>query len=345
MNRREFNRLLGALGGLALVSPLATLTEASPGAGDGIRKPKLGFRRTPTRPGILRVGGSDDGTVGPTFLHEPPEARRPALHERHLPGSDLEDEIRQYLRQARRDGFVESDAVTSWSVFDFTSGTKLVAIKEDIARECASMVKPFVGLAFFHCVAENRLAYDGAARRLMERMIQHSSNSATNEMIDLIGGPKAVDSILRDNYPGIFRQTKVLEKIPFGGRTYMNRASAHDYSRFLYAVWTGGLPHSEEIKRLMALPNRDRLYDGVPNIPAGTLVYHKTGTTARLCGDFGLLVPKDRRCNRYPYTLVGIIEKRNRAPNLTQWVWAGGRVIRGVSAIVYDAMQRRYQLA
>jgi beta-lactamase class A len=343
MNRRQFNRALFALGGLALSAPLAAVAEAFPRPRDDIKQPNRGFLRAGSA--LARQGEPDASRIGPCFPHEPPEARRPTPEESHLPGTDLEDQIREYLRKARNDGLIDSDEVTSWSVFDFTGGTKLVAIKEDVPRECASMVKPFVALAFFDCVKRGILAYDAGRRQLLQRMIQNSSNTATNDMIDLIGGPKAVDAILCRTYPGIFRQTKVLEKIPYDGRTYMNQASAHDYSRFLYALWTDGIPYSDEIRRLMALPNRDRLYDGVPNIPSGTLIYHKTGTTARLCGDFGLLVPRDWRGVRYPYTLVAIVERRDRASDLSRWVWIGGRLIRDVSAIVYEAMQRRYGLA
>jgi beta-lactamase class A len=260
-------------------------------------------------------------------------------------GFDLEDSIRRYLAKARTDGFLGDDEATSWSVYDFTSSARLVAIKEDVPRECASMMKPFVALAFFHRFGDGRLTYDSRHRRLLEQMIQRSSNWATNEVMDLVGGPAVVDKILRGSYPSVFRQTRIIEKIPPGGRTYMNHASANDYDRFLQAVWRDQVPHAGEIRRLMGLPNTSRLYHGVPNIPVGTLVYHKTGTTARLCGDFGVLIPKDRNGNRYPYTLVAIIEKRSRTSNLASWVARRAHVIRRVSGLVYDGMRQRYHLA
>ena len=93
----------------------------------------------------------------------------------------------------------------------------------------------------------------------------------------------------------------------------------------------------------MSLPGRDRLYNGTP-IPRGTLVYNKTGSTARLCGDMGILVAKDRKGNRYPYALVGIIERDTRASNYGNWMLTRGNVIRQVSTLVYKELKKQYQL-
>ena len=87
----------------------------------------------------------------------------------------------------------------------------------------------------------------------MELAIQHSNNAATNWLIRNIGGPNAVERTLKRRYPGIFQDTSIVEYIPRGGRTYRNKASPHDYSRFLYAVWKGDIVGAREIKRLMAL--------------------------------------------------------------------------------------------
>lgn len=274
------------------------------------------------------------------FVKEPPPTKTVAKID-----SDLEQKIESYVRSKRKEGGLASDEATSWSVYDFTSNTKLVTINEDIARQAASMIKPFVALAFFHESERGRYIYGPKTRILMERMIQHSSNSSTNKLIELLGGPKAVDQILRGNYSSIFKQTRIVESIPAGGRTYRNLASAHDYSRFLFSLWKGRLPNSREIRRLMALPNRDRLYDGVPNIPKGTLVYHKTGTTSRLCGDFGILAARGHNGKRYPYTVVAIIEKRSRTRNLTSWINSRGNVIRHISAMVYDELKAKHNLA
>ena len=120
------------------------------------------------------------------------------------------------------------------------------------------------------------------------------------------------------------------------GRTYRNRASATDYGRFLRAAWFDKLPRSAEMLRYMNLPGRDRLYDGAPSIPVGTLVYNKTGSTSMLCGDMGILAAKKRAGGRLPYVVVGIIEKQSRTSHYTSWIGSRSSVIRKVSDMSYQ---------
>ncbi len=257
---------------------------------------------------------------------------------------DLEVAVEQYLKRLRRTGKIAADERTAWSVYDFTSGRKLVDINEDIQFQAASLVKPFFALAFFHEVRTGRLKHGNKSRRHLQRMIQNSNNSSTNWIIRRVGGPAAVQRLLKRHYPRIFQDTLIVEYIPPGGRTYRNKASVHDYSRFLYALWKENLPRAGEIKRLMALPGPDRLYSGNRAIPKGTKVYNKTGSTARLCGDMGILIVKGKGGKRYPYTLVGVIEKRQRARSYTSWIRSRGNIIRRVSEIVYHGISQQYDL-
>ena len=114
--------------------------------------------------------------------------------------------------------------------------------------------------------------------------------------------------------------------------------------RFSRALWRNELAHSAEIRRLMALPGRDRLTTGAPAIPASTQVMNKTGTTSHLCGDFGILVPRNTRGQQVPYVIVGIIEKRRRANSFSSWAASRGSVIRGVSNLAYTVLKDQYAL-
>lgn len=265
---------------------------------------------------------------------------------------ELELKIDQYIKKLRRTGIIGPDETTAWSVYDFTLRRKLVSINEDAALQSASMIKPFVAQAFFYRLAENRVDYHGRHRERMEAMICRSSNVSTNYFIDLLGGrhrprshrPREVERILKSNAPSIFRQTHIVERIPVTGATYRNKASAHDYSRFLYAVWNDRLPYAGEIRRLMCLPNTDRIKSGTSTIPPQTRVYDKTGTTARLCGDMGIVEAVGRNGRRYPYTFIGIIEKRSRARHYGHWKAIRGDVIREVSEIVYTDLRRLHNL-
>ena len=257
---------------------------------------------------------------------------------------ELEKAVEAHVKNLRRQGKISADERTAWSVYDFTSGEKLVDINEDVQFQAASLAKPFFALAFFHKSKYNKLNYGPRTRHHMRRMIQQSNNPSTNWIMRRVGGPRVIQSLLRKHYPGIFKDTRIVEYIPRGGRTYRNKASVHDYSRFLYALWKETIPGAREIKRLMALPGPDRLYTGAASVPKGTRVYNKTGSTARLCGDMGILVVKDRSGKDYAYSLVGVIEKRNRARNYSSWIRSRGNVIRAVSSLVYKGISNYHQL-
>jgi len=265
----------------------------------------------------------------------------------------LQWEVNDLVERMRRQGIIQPGEKTSWSVFDFTANQKLVAINEDAPRQAASMIKPFVAQAYFFKLSESRgrMRYTGDVRETMERMIRRSSNQATNQIMSMVSrhegnrGPSDVERVLKREAPEIFRDTRIVENIPANGRTYRNQASAHDYDRFLYALWKNRLPHAFEIKDLMSLPNRDRISDGVSAMPDYVKVYDKTGSTASLCGDMGIVEARGRNGRVYPYTFVGIIERPRRAKNYGAWISRRSNAIRQVSNLVYLHMKERHGLA
>ena len=261
-----------------------------------------------------------------------PESRR----DREM--RSLEFAVESYIKQLRQQGKLSDDERTAWSVYDFTTGEKLVTINEDVRLQAASLIKPFIAAAFFLKVKNGDFIYGPRSRRHMQRMIQYSDNRSTNWVMRQVGGPAAVQRILAAKYPAIFRDTEIVEYIPAGGKTYRNKASAHDYSRFLNALWNDEIPGAKEIRRLMALPGSNRILTGVGDIPEGTEIYNKTGSTAQLCGDMGILVVEGPDGKSYPYTIVGVIEKAHKARNYTSWIRSRGEIIRGVSNIVYKGV-------
>ncbi len=257
--------------------------------------------------------------------------------------SKCEKSIEEYIDTLRKEGRISKDESTGWMVYDLEKNQSVVNINADQEFQAASMIKPFVALAFFHQVNAGKLKYGPGSRKKLEAMIQRSSNSATNWVMRQAGGPAKCDAILKKYYGKIFKKTEIREYIPAGGRTYLNSAPPSDYVRFLRALWNMDLPQGKEIRRLMALPGRDRLYHGTP-IPKGTLVYNKTGSTAHLIGDMGILVPKTAKGGQFPYVIVGIIERRSKAPNYGQWAHSRSRVIREVSTLVYEEMKKEHHL-
>jgi beta-lactamase class A len=253
----------------------------------------------------------------------------------------LESLIDDRVKQLRREGLLASDERTAWFIYDFTTGEKLVEINTDQEFQAASLIKPFVALAYLHAVKAGQFVYDDQSRLTLERMIQHSDNAATNRTMRRLGGPAAVQTLLRKNYPDLLPGLELVEYIPADGRSYRNKASAQDYSRFLLALWKDELPGSVEIKRLMALPKRDRLSTGVA-LPEGTGVFSKTGSTSHLCGDMGVLLAKGADGRQYPYTVIGLIEKKHAARNYLRWLRARGNVIREISGLAYRSIGKMH---
>lgn len=286
---------------------------------------------SPTRPTAIPQGTSD---LLPAVQDELPAAI----------DTPMRDAINAHVQELRRKHLIDDDETTSWYVHTLHDNRTWAAINAERSLQCASMVKPYVALAFMHQVSKGRIIYGRVSKSNLEAMIQRSSNTSTNWAISTLGGPAAVQRILTSSYGDVLRETHIVEAIPRNGRTYKNRSSARDYVRFSRALWAEEFPHSDEIKRLMALPGRDRLYTGAPDIPVGTKVMNKTGTTSRLCGDFGILVARTRAGQHVPYAIVGIIEKRRRADNFSAWAASRGQVIRGVSNLAYQVLERHYGL-
>ncbi|SDW03560.1 beta-lactamase class A [Thiocapsa roseopersicina] len=276
----------------------------------------------------------------------------PGIAEAASSRTSLQRQVVELVTSMRRQGMIQPNEKTSWSVYDFTARKKVVSINEGAPRQAASMIKPLVAQAYFFQMDGSRgqVAYSEDVRKCMERMLQRSSNPDTNRIMDLVSqhqsrrGPADVELVLKQRAPAVFQETRIVEKIPTTGQTYRNQASAHDYSRFLISVWEGRMPNSKEMLRMMALPGGDRLAKGVAGFPPEAKVYNKTGSTAMLCGDMGVIEIPDQRGRKHAYTVVGIIERPSRAENYGAWIRNRGDAIRRVSNLVYQDMKSRYQL-
>ena len=231
--------------------------------------------------------------------------------------SPLEANFESYIKSRRSRRVLAATDRTSFVVYDISKGKKIVSINEDRQMMAASIIKNFVMLAYFHEVKYGRQKHTAANKGKLRAMIQWSSNVETNYFIQLLGGPARVDRILRSNYP-YFKQTRVVEKIPYGGRTYKNMTSARDVSTFFLRLWQGKLPHSEKMKWYFKLKNGDYIYKRT-YIPASVEVYNKTGTVYGLVGDGGVLVLRDPQGRARPYIFVGLMEDRTKTNTRNRW--------------------------
>ena len=231
--------------------------------------------------------------------------------------SPLEASFELYIKNRRSRRILSTTDRTSFVVFDISKNKKLVSINEDRQMMAASLIKNFVMLAYFHEVKHGRQAHTNTNRGHLRAMIQVSNNSSTNYFIRLLGGPARVDRILKTNYP-YFKQTRIVEYIPAGGRTYKNMTSARDLSTFFLRLWHGRLPHSAKMKWYFKLKNGDYIFKKT-YIPSSVTVYNKTGTVYGLVGDGGILTLRDPQGLQRHYIFIGLMEDRTKTNRRNRW--------------------------
>ncbi len=252
-------------------------------------------------------------------------------------------------------------------VYDFKANERLVSLYIDAQMQAASMIKPYVALAYLHTVAQEKIIGPLIMEHL-RKMLQESDNVSTNFIMDKvemegIKGPGAIQSILLNNYSGISKQVSIIDYIPLtpkekesakeqglavseGDSYYSNLSSVNDYQGFLDALWHNNLPHSDKLKEFMSGTRWNRVLSRILSKPKKTVLYNKTGTTARVCGDIGIVEAKDEDGNVYPYSIIAIIEKKNRVNGeeaYHKWAKSRADVIRELSALAHEYMKLRYR--
>ncbi|MDO4776376.1 MAG: serine hydrolase [Cardiobacteriaceae bacterium] len=260
---------------------------------------------------------------------------------------NVQEAVNQRVRQMRAQGLLAADEKTAWQVTDLRARRSVVSLNANASLQAASMVKPLVIQAYLMChYHKDPVLYPLSPRVMneMREMIVTSNNEFTNHIIKRLGGPQGVQWMLKKEAPHIFRDIHIVEYIPEGGRTYQNRASAADYDRFLQALWSRSLPGAEQLLAMMAIPNNDRIRTKTRFVPQSASVFDKTGSTAMLCGNTGIIECRDAAGNRYPYTFTGIIEKQRKVDNYASWITSRSNRMREISDLVYQHFSRAYRL-
>jgi len=112
----------------------------------------------------------------------------------------LKKQINTYIQKLRRTSRILPHERSAWSVFDFTSGSKLFSINENQQLQAASMIKAFLAQACFfrHRDESRRYPYDKPIRLKLKKMIRNNDNSAANSFINRAPGVMAtIDMICR----------------------------------------------------------------------------------------------------------------------------------------------------
>lgn len=128
-------------------------------------------------------------------------------------------------------------------------------------------------------------------KEAMETMIIFSDNTATNLIIDRVGGKDACN---RDfSYWGLDR-TYISNWLPDLDGT--NKTSPYDLVQLLARVDKGEIISSESRKMMLSIMEKTRIKTLLPaGLPQGSRISHKTGDIGSLVGDCGIITSPDGR--------------------------------------------------
>ena len=179
-----------------------------------------------------------------------------------------------------------------------------------------------------------------AARDLIEIMITRSSNTATDALLDVVGGPQAVNAWA---YRNGFRNfsidrdiaTLVRDDGEYDPATYIDMrdsATPRDIVRMLAALNNGGV--LSDASRSVILGSMSRTRTGKRRIPAlmpaGAEVMHKTGSLNNTSSDVGIIRGPNGRSIAVAIYVTGQGAKLNRE-----------RKIAEIARALYDGMVAR----
>lgn len=160
-------------------------------------------------------------------------------------------------------------------------------------------------------------------KQTAELMMTVSDNTATNMIIDVLGGKQAVNKTLI-KYG--FSQTRINNMLPDLGGT--NKTSPYDLCMIMAKVERGELLSPASKEWMLEVMERCKTKTLLPAaLPPGTRVFHKTGDIAAVVGDAGIIQAANGK--RYAVAIQCERPWNDRSANA---------LIRDLSKTVYDAM-------
>ena len=163
---------------------------------------------------------------------------------------------------------------------------------------------------------------------LAKLMIVFSDNTATNMLIDLVGGFQAVNGTMGSlGVPGIRLQRKMIQPLQ-SARGSENISTPADAARLMQRIATCNLPMSRascnELRRVLELPKNGPI---PASVPAGTPVAWKPGGVEGVSTAWGVVNLPGRE-----YVVVGMVTYA--ADN------AGSSALEEISAAAYEYYRR-----
>jgi Beta-lactamase enzyme family len=272
------------------------------------------------------------------FLQE--KMVRPSLIAEDVPLQDLVEKEILYLKSTRH---LLSDDQISLQVYDLNEKKMLADVNGDVIRNSASLIKIFIMLAVYDHTARKELPETNEIEQQVYRMIAFSDNGATNYLIRRLGHGDALQGIVAVNallHKMDFSETHLRELIPEGGKTYANRTSVADATKFFRLLYEQKLINPQYSQKMTDIL-RKNIHDRIKTTQIkqdGIAVADKTGYVRGLNGDCGIVYQGglSKGCD---YVLSIIIENKNRPPDGT-WGRKKSSVIRYLSDRIYLTLKQ-----
>jgi beta-lactamase class A len=190
------------------------------------------------------------------------------------------------------------------AAIDLSNGES-ISVRGNVAYPMASTVKVAVAALYLAQVDHGRRSLDDriggqSARSLMERMIIHSDNRATDILLKDIGGPRAVHDWLRQNgISGVRVDRNIAQLLSARRDLWDHRDSSTPQAmvELLKRIYHAQLITPASRNHLLGLMSRCQTGRNRIRalLPAGTPVEHKTGTLTGLTDDVGFITLPDGR--------------------------------------------------
>ncbi|MCX5896265.1 MAG: class A beta-lactamase-related serine hydrolase [Proteobacteria bacterium] len=242
---------------------------------------------------------------------------------------------------------LNSDDISVY-IHDLTRDETMVSIKSDQVRNAASLIKPFVMLTVYDMAHQNKLSLTDAIENQIYKMITISHNESTNSLIRLVGGGdvrKGLQQINSTIRKYGFTDTHLVESIPEGGKTYLNRTSAHDMSEFFKKIYRHCLvtPYYSQKMIDVLLDNKVHRIETQTLVQDRVPVADKTGYVRGTNGDCGIVFLRNINRQASDYVVSIIIENPYRP--LDGWGKQKTAVIRHLSNLIYSYFRLQFQTA
>ena len=234
------------------------------------------------------------------------------------------------------------------AALDLRTG-EMVSIKGDEPFPMASTVKIAIAANYLVQVEHGRRTLDDviagqSASRLMEAMLIHSDNQATDILLRNLGGPALVQQWLSENGIHGLRIDRTIAQLLSSRRDLRDvrdSSTPRAMVQLLKRLDDGSLlqPSSRTVlldlmARCMTGRNRIR---GM--LPLGTAVQHKTGTLDGLTADVGFITLPDGR------RLAVALFARYGSNRPTTIAWAARAIYDGFNRVVQGAFTPAYSIS